>query len=24
MLTLARQQQRQNIRWLLCLSVLML
>ncbi|AVF99260.1 TPA: vitamin B12 ABC transporter permease BtuC [Escherichia coli] len=23
MLTLARQQQRQNIRWLLCLSVLM-
>ncbi|EOA6734575.1 vtamin B12-transporter permease, partial [Escherichia coli] len=22
MLTLARQQQRQNIRWLLCLSVL--
>ncbi|HGT5748326.1 MAG: vtamin B12-transporter permease, partial [Escherichia coli] len=21
MLTLARQQQRQNIRWLLCLSV---
>lgn len=24
MLTLARQQQRQNIRWLLCMSVLML
>ncbi|EHR8212912.1 vitamin B12 ABC transporter permease BtuC [Escherichia coli] len=24
MLTLARQQQRQNMRWLLCLSVLML
>ncbi|WP_235256228.1 vitamin B12 ABC transporter permease BtuC [Escherichia coli] len=24
MLTLARQQQRQNIRWLICLSVLML
>ncbi|HIB7568909.1 TPA: vitamin B12 ABC transporter permease BtuC [Escherichia coli] len=24
MLTLARQQQRQNIRWLLCLSVMML
>lgn len=24
MLTLARQQERQNIRWLLCLSVLML
>ena len=24
MLTLARQQQRQNIRWVLCLSVLML
>ncbi|EMB3656454.1 TPA: vitamin B12 ABC transporter permease BtuC [Escherichia coli] len=24
MLTLARQQQRQNIRWLLCLSILML
>ncbi|ELE8685770.1 vitamin B12 ABC transporter permease BtuC [Escherichia coli] len=24
MLTLARQQQRQNVRWLLCLSVLML
>ena len=24
MLTLARQQQRQNIRWLLCLSVVML
>ncbi|CTU70959.1 vitamin B12 ABC transporter permease BtuC [Escherichia coli] len=24
MLTLARQQQRQNIRWILCLSVLML
>ncbi|ENW9127401.1 vitamin B12 ABC transporter permease BtuC [Escherichia coli] len=24
MLTLARQQQRQNIRWLLCLSVLLL
>ncbi|HIB2014152.1 TPA: vitamin B12 ABC transporter permease BtuC [Escherichia coli] len=24
MLTLARQQQRQNIRWLLCLSVLMM
>lgn len=24
MLTIARQQQRQNIRWLLCLSVLML
>ncbi|MFP1527558.1 vtamin B12-transporter permease [Escherichia coli] len=24
MLTLARQQQRQNTRWLLCLSVLML
>ena len=24
MLTLARQQQRQNFRWLLCLSVLML
>ncbi|EYE37509.1 vitamin B12 import system permease protein BtuC [Escherichia coli 1-110-08_S1_C2] len=24
MLTLAREQQRQNIRWLLCLSVLML
>ncbi|NYY81479.1 vitamin B12 ABC transporter permease BtuC [Escherichia coli] len=24
MLTLARQQQRQNIRWLLCLSLLML
>ncbi|EFK5485022.1 vitamin B12 ABC transporter permease BtuC [Escherichia coli] len=24
MLTLARQQQRENIRWLLCLSVLML